>query len=511
MPALLPPTSGKAPPDKGMFPASTVMTPTPSSPLLPPPSKALMATSPARPQIAQANQPNPDYTAARRSQLEGELSSMRAPEAPKLDDVPKPPPFEQTSPFAGIAPVMMVLAGLAAGKTRTPATTMLNSFAEFNKARHAGDIERMTAAHTAWKDAAQAVVDTNKARSDEFKAAVEGNKGDQRAIQAELTALYTANKDYAMLEKLNTDGGFKLAQESHMAAMDATNQLKAFIDSQYKGVGVPGAPGSNPTGNAVVPEANPKLPNNEFHIDIKDPVGNVYARPADRAKANLNTDKANQKTLSGYQEAVDAVNVQDAEMERFEALAKSLPPAYLNRSLTSLAGSGYSSILDEANKINIKQSLASAPKAAGRNLGVKMEQLLMQASPGPAIKVEANLNLIALQKALNANLRDRAEFVNVYTQPQTDASGRSYIPKATDAEAAWQEYLNMAGDRVDVQGKNVVPNPAYVPWQEFFPVRAAAKAGKVPTEKALDFYRLQKTKGTPLQDVVDYLSQMGDK
>lgn len=501
MATMLPPQVAGAQPDKAMFPQSTVNPPA----MLPAPAAA------ARPKIAQAVQPSVDDTAVRRGQLQNELATMRSPQPPQLDESPKAPAYKQTDPFSGIMPIMMVLGGLAAGKTLNPATTMLKSFAEFNKARQANDLEKAKASHDAWKDAAQQVVDTNRARVDAFKAAVEGNKDDQRAIQAELTAMYTANKDYAMLEKLNTDGGYKMAQESHMALQDATNQLKAFIDAQSKGVGVPGMPGYNPNGNAVQPGGNPKLPDNAYHIETKDPIQDTAIRPADRARANLTIGKENDKALAAYQEGLDAVNVQDEEMNRFEALTKSLPPAYFNRTLTSLAGSGYSSVLDEANKINIKQSLAAAPKAAGRNLGVKMEQLLMQASPGPNITVGANLNLIALQKAINANLRDRTAFVTEYAQPQTDSKGRAYTPKVSDANAAWQEYLNKAGDRVDINGNNVVPNPEYVPWQEYFPVHAAAKASGTSVDKALDFYRLQKRKGTPLQDVVDYLSQRGEQ
>lgn len=496
----------------GLFPAST----TPPGTLLPPP--VLAPPSPpgggspqgAQP-VAQAVQPAPDALAQRAGQLQQELGSMRSPAPPQLADVPAPPKYEQTDPFSGIAPVMMVLAGLASYKTKKPATTMLRSFAEFNKARTAGDLDRLKAAHDAWKDSAQQVVDMNKARTDEFKAAVEGNKDDQRAIQAELTALYTQDKDYAMLQKLNTDGGYKTAQEQNMALTQATAQLANAIKATSAGLGV-GADGKVQFGvNAVTPGANPHLPDNEYHIETKDPVGDTALRPADRARANLKISTDNSKALTTYQAAADATNVQDEELNRYQSLIKNLPPAYFNRPLTSLAGSGYSTVLDEANKINIKQSLASAPSSAGRNLGVKMEQLLQQASPGPNITAGASMNLIALQKAINANIRDSSEFVDAYTQPQTDSKGRAYNPKATDAKAAWQDYLDHAGDRVDVTGDKVVANPKYVPWKEYFPIQAAAKASKIDVDKALDFYRTMKAKGAPLQDIVDALANHGGK
>lgn len=185
-------------------------------------------------QVAQGGGGVPKFNTDREDDIRKQLSQNTNPEAPQLDPVPKAPIAQESDPFGGMAPIVMLLGGLAAGKTRTPATTMLNSFAEFNKARAAGDSERAKAAHEAWKDSAQQVVDTNKDRLATYKEVLESNKGDKRALEAELTSLISEDKLYAAMHKDDGSSIYEKVSDWHDATQKATDKLDQHLQEANK-------------------------------------------------------------------------------------------------------------------------------------------------------------------------------------------------------------------------------------------------------------------------------------
>lgn len=227
---LQPPLAQGARP--GALPSNTWST-TPQRDLLAAPFGA-SGVSPAvqQQQVASPGSGVPKLNTDREDEIRKELGGDKNPDAPKLDGVPKPPVYQQSDPFGGITPIVMLLGGLAAGKTRTPATTMLNSFAEFNKARAAGDAERAKTAHEAWKDAAQQVVDTNKDRLSTYKEILDSNKGDKRALEAELTSLISEDKLYAAMHKDDGSSIYTNVQNWADATGKATDKLSTHLDGE---------------------------------------------------------------------------------------------------------------------------------------------------------------------------------------------------------------------------------------------------------------------------------------
>lgn len=222
---LQPPTQGN--PSAGVFPGQTWAA-TPERQLLAPPS--VLGASGVTPRGA-ATQPQ-GLNTDRENQIRTQLGQDKNPPPPELEQQPKAPVAIQSDPFGGIAPVMMILAGLAAGKTRTPATTMLNSFTEFQKARQAGDAERAKAAHEAWKDAAQQVVDTNKDRLATYRDILDSNKGDKRALEAELTSLISSDRLDAAMHKDDGSSIYKKVGDWADATGKATDKLGQHLKEQ---------------------------------------------------------------------------------------------------------------------------------------------------------------------------------------------------------------------------------------------------------------------------------------
>lgn len=230
---LQPPTIGNR---QSTLPASTFTT-TPRDQLLAAPFAA-GAPGGAQTTVASVKSSSgggaPQLNTDRENEIRQQLGQDKNPDAPDLEKVPSAPAYQQSDPFGGIAPVMMILAGLAAGKTRTPATTMLNSFAEFNKARAAGDNERAKAAHEAWKDAAQQVVDTNKDRLTAYRDTLESNKGDKRALEAELTSLLSEDKLYAAMHKDDGSSVYTKVNDYTDSLGKATNKMADQLGKMKK-------------------------------------------------------------------------------------------------------------------------------------------------------------------------------------------------------------------------------------------------------------------------------------
>lgn len=221
---MLPPPAKGGKPDTSLFPKTLVGAQ--KTFMLPPPRGGAVAPPP----VSKAAQPTPQEMSAkisldsnfqREQQLMGELNTIRNPDVPDLDKIPNAPIIKPSDPFGGMTPIIMSLAALAAGKTLSPATTMLNSFAEFNKARNQGDEDRAKLAHDQWKEAAQQVVDTNKEKLATYKEILSANSGDKRALQAELTALHAQDGTLHLLAK--DAGGVESLSHDYFETLDKLN------------------------------------------------------------------------------------------------------------------------------------------------------------------------------------------------------------------------------------------------------------------------------------------------
>lgn len=464
-------------------------------------------------------------------QLQQEMAGMRAPEPPALGRVPAPPAFQQTSPFEGIAPIVMLLSAMAAGTTKRPAKAMLGAFAAFNNARREDDYKRMETAHTAWKAAAEQVVKDNDSRLDNYRQILDSNKTDQRAIQAELMTLATADKNWALLEKLQTDQGLAIARSEYMTLLNANNKFRNYIAaynagippnqiSQYTGQ-MPDGEGDMPgfggldvnTPPALLPGPDgemmqPPPASNNYQLPVANPIEGLFRRPADIAKATQATRKENIEALKEVDANVERSRRQDNDLVAMESvLDRVYTPSLANRTVRAL-GPGFSNLVDLANKLNIKLATESIPPAAMRNFGIGMETRMQQAQPSLDMSLGAAKDLVTMSRATNLLSRDYATFMHTFVQPQQDANGQGFLPSAADARDAYDDYVEHAGSvLVDGPDGRFMINPNRLSWKEYFPLKAAAKQANVDAAKAVEFYRVQKAKGRSLQEVMDYFNQ----
>lgn len=225
---LPPPTVASGTPSPTVFPNQTWAT-TPSAQMLAPPLGAspLMAAP-------QPTQPAQGSNTEREKQLQTQIGQAANPAPPEMEATPPMPKPQASDPFGGITPIMMILGGLAAGRTLTPATTMLNSFADYNKNHIAGDADRAKAAYEAWKEAAQQVRDSNKERLATYREVLESNKGDKRAQEAELTALISEDKLYAAMHKDDGSSLYTNVNNWVDTTQKATDRLSQHLDHVNK-------------------------------------------------------------------------------------------------------------------------------------------------------------------------------------------------------------------------------------------------------------------------------------
>lgn len=151
--------------------------------------------------------------------LNSKMQDIKAPSAPKLEDITPPPDTEYRDPTQALGSIASVLAMLGSMKTRAPLTAALNSAASSMIGFHQGDKERAKLEREKWQD--------NLYR---------GLQQNQIELQKYMSELQKANFDMSKAQN-----GFRLiaAENDHqqmMAAIEAGdfNAQMAIIDGSLK-------------------------------------------------------------------------------------------------------------------------------------------------------------------------------------------------------------------------------------------------------------------------------------
>lgn len=122
------------------------------------------------------------------AKLKGIGQGVDALTPPKLDDMPKMPEPQGTSPVQVWGSLAMGLAAIGSLMTRQPLTTALNSAANVMNAYKKGDQETADAEFARWKVASENAIKLHNFEMEQYKAALSKASVDEKAAMAEFTA-----------------------------------------------------------------------------------------------------------------------------------------------------------------------------------------------------------------------------------------------------------------------------------------------------------------------------------